>query len=248
MLASYSSLQRRIDCLASIFGNLTHLHLLGTAGPVSWSSEVFESLVIDNMTSLRCLRVETSMNTKLLVSILHTATLPRLEKLILKHFQGAADAVTRHIIAKFLKRHAGTLKDIRFAYLGLQDVELCHLLVEMRKVVSHATVSVIYHNHHSDLTHAAVDDPMRAFLAHGRGAGSYDHDYGRCVMRSTLATSPYDESPSKVATAPSKAEQSDGESTISPVNLDEDDEMISDDEIDDDGIGGLSDEDEDDDD
>jgi len=262
MLASYSSLQRRIDCLTSIFENLTHLHILGTAGPCSWSPDnlVWESL-IDNMMNLTCLRLEAAMNAQISLTVLTNATLPRLKKLILKHFQGAAHVITRHVIARFLKKHASNLKDIRFAYLGLSDVEHCHLLVEMRKLVSHATVSVIYHNHHNDLTHAAIDDRMRTFLAHGRGAGAHDHDYGRCVMKSTLATSPYDDSPSKINTAHSNKAtgieggnganndgQSDRESTISPVNIDDDDdEMNSDNEIDDDGMG-FSDEDEEDDD
>lgn len=260
MLTTYYTIQQRIDCLSFIFGNLTHLHLLGTVGPVSWSTDqyVWEHLV-DDLANLTCLRLEHSINAQNASTVLQSARLPSLKKLILRFFQGTSDGIDRKLLVGFFKKHASTLKNIQLAYLGLSDVELCHLLVEMRKLVSGAKVSVLYHNHHQDLMHAAVDDRMRSFLANARGVANHDYDYGRCVMKSTVPTSPYDESPSKATPGSSKSANGDGSSDeviaahdsdgSSTIHLDDDesaDEMDDDaDEIDDDGMGHSDDDDDD---
>lgn len=199
------ALEFRTDTLREIFSSLTHLHLEGTIGAVTWDeSHIFWERLTGNMPSLTCLKLEGDKNSVLINRILDYAELPNLKKLILKHLHSSRHVIGRKLIARFLRKHAASLRVVKISYLHLSDPELCLLLVQMRRTVSDAEVSVLYHSHHNLLSHAAIDGHMRTFLCfaeEGSINGVYDIDYGHCVMKNSLPTSLYDGKSSTSASA-----------------------------------------------
>lgn len=89
-----------------LFENLTHLHMLSTAGQTPWAAVVdgWEDMVL-TAENLKCIRVEGEQNSGCLKIILLHGTYPKLKKLILRNV-----TVIEHDFDRFLKAHEAQLE------------------------------------------------------------------------------------------------------------------------------------------
>ena len=186
LMAQSSVLARQKRVLTSIFSQLTHLHLLTTAGSSDWQhgTELFEEL-IDDTDEMVCLRVEGPQNDDNWVTITERAYWPKLKKLICRHVWGPG-------LKDFISEHATSLQDIRISDPGLNAELTCELLASMRRCVSHAEVEFFWGCDHLSLENTpGIQPDIKTFLSlkkFKRGR----RDYGQCVMKRTQPSTPLD--------------------------------------------------------
>jgi len=186
LMAQSSVLARQKRVLTSIFSQLTHLHLLTTSGTSDWQhgTELFEELV-DDADEMVCLRVEGPQNDDNWVTITKRAYWPKLKKLICRHVWGPG-------LQDFISEHAASLQDIRISDPGLNAELTCELLASMRRCVSHAEVEFFWGCDHLSLENTpGIQPDIKTFLSLKRFKRGR-RDYGQCVMKRTLPTTPLD--------------------------------------------------------
>ena len=221
LMAQSSILSRQTRVLTSIFEQLTHLHLLTTVGSTDWHHgdidlDFFEGLV-NGAYNMVCLRVEGPENTNLWSAIFRTASWPKLKKLILRGVQGGP-------IQAYISSHAASLQDIRISDVTLNAEKTCELLASMRRCVSHAQVEFFWGCDHLSLENTpGIQPDIKSFLSLKKFKDGR-RDYGQCVMKKTLRSTPLDE-PDK-STADGKPDEAATQRDSATQQRDEDEDGI----------------------